>query len=145
MSNVEAKPKLTSTVHARRVDAHGSEARCKGAVLVLDTDLADRRDACNPAELLLTAVAACLPKGIERFIPILKFELRVSEVRIEGIGQNSPARMESITYDLLVDSDESDRRFELLHENVRKFGTVFNTLASGTKLEGTLRRVKLPA
>lgn len=140
MSNDEAKPKLTFEVHARRVDAHGSEARCKDAVLVLDTDLAGRRDACNPAELLLTAVAACMLKGIERLIPILKFELRGVEVRIQGVRQDSPPRMESITYELVVDSDESDRRLELLHENVRKFGTVFNTVAPGTKLEGTLKR-----
>jgi uncharacterized OsmC-like protein len=145
MSNVEAKPKLTFTVHARRVDAHGSEACCKDTVLVLDTDLAGRRDACNPAELLLTAVAGCMLKGIERLVPVLKFELRGVEVRIEGVRQDSPPRMESITYELMVDTDESDRRLELLHENIRKFGTVFNTVASGTKLEGTLRRVKLPA
>lgn len=28
----------------------------------------------------------------------------------------------------------------LLHDNVRKFGTVFNTIAPGTTLEGTIRR-----
>lgn len=140
MSTVETKPKLKFKVHARRLDAHGSEAHCKDAVLVLDTDLAGRRDACNPAELLLTAVAACMLKGIERLIPLLKFELRGVEVRIEGVRQDSPPRMESITYQLMVDSDESDRRLELLHENVRKYGTVFNTVAPGTKLEGTLQR-----
>jgi len=62
------------------------------------------------------------------------------EVRIEGVRQDSPPRLESITYELLVDTDESDRRLELLHENVRKYGTVFNTVAPGTKLEGTLHR-----
>ena len=40
-------------VTARRVDASGSLARCKDATLTLDTALAGRRDALNPAELLL--------------------------------------------------------------------------------------------
>lgn len=32
------------------------------------------------------------------------------------------------------------QHLELLHDNVKKFGTVFNTLAPGTDLSGTLRR-----
>ena len=48
--------------------------------------------------------------------------------------------MESISYEIIVDSDEPDRRLELLHDNVRKYGTVFNTVAPGTQLSGTLRR-----
>jgi hypothetical protein len=36
--------------------------------------------------------------------------------------------------------DEPDGRLDLLHENVRKYGTVFNTVAPGTELTGALRR-----
>lgn len=42
-------------------------------------------------------------------------------------------------YEIVVDPDESDRRLELLHDNVKKFGTVFNTVAPGTQLSGVLR------
>ena len=48
--------------------------------------------------------------------------------------------MESINYQILIDTDESDHRLELLHDNVRKFGTVFNTVAPGTQLQGVLER-----
>ncbi len=41
---------------------------------------------------------------------------------------------------ILIDSDESDSRLALLHENVRKNGTVLNTVARGTTLEGILSR-----
>ena len=41
---------------------------------------------------------------------------------------------------MIVDSDEPDRRLELLHENVRKFGTITNTLAEATRLKGVIRR-----
>jgi hypothetical protein len=50
--------------------------------------------------------------------------------------------MERIDYEIVVDTDEPDRRLELLHDNVRKYGTVFNTVAPGTDLEGVLVRAK---
>lgn len=77
----ESKIKMTFAISARRVDAHGSLAHCKEADITLDTDLAGRLDAFNPAELLMAALAACMIKGIERVTPILKFELRGVEVR----------------------------------------------------------------
>lgn len=131
---------MTFDVVSKRVDAHGSVATTKDATLVLDTALAGRRDAFNPAELLLAALSACIIKGIERVSPMLKFEARAVEVRVHGVRQDVPPRMERISYEIIVDTDEDDRRLELLHENVKKFGTVFNTLAPGTALTGTLRR-----
>ncbi len=132
--------KLEFRVAARRVDVHGSRAECKDAAIVLDTDLQGRRDAFNPAELLLAALAACMLKGIERVTPILNFRLRGVEVRLHGVRQDVPPKLESIDYELVVDTDEDDRRLALLHENVKKYGTVFNTVAPGTALQGTIRR-----
>lgn len=48
--------------------------------------------------------------------------------------------MVSITYEIVVDTDEPDRRLALLHENLNKYGTVFNTVAQGTEFLGVLRR-----
>jgi uncharacterized OsmC-like protein len=61
-------------------------------------------------------------------------------VTISGVRQDVPPRRESITYEIVVDTDEPDQRLELLHNNVRKYGTVFNTVAPGTELTGVLRR-----
>jgi len=133
-------PKMTFDVTARRVDAHGSVASCKAATIRLDTDLAGRPDAFNPAELLLAALSACMLKGIERVVPMLKFQLRGVEVRVHGVRQDVPPRMESIEYEVIVETDEPDHRLALLHENVKKYGTVFNTVAPGTVLEGALHR-----
>lgn len=132
--------KLVFKVEAQRRDAQGSSAQCKQASLEIDTCLAGRADAFNPAELLLAALAACMIKGIERVTPILKFELRSVSVTLEGVRQDVPPKMESISYQIRVDTDEPDRRLELLHDNVRKYGTVFNTVAPGTQLTGTLVR-----
>ena len=132
--------KMPFTVTTRRLDAHGSLAKCKDASITLDTDVNGRPDAFNPAELLLAALTACMIKGIERVTPVLKFQLRGVEVRVHGVRQDVPPRMESIDYELIVDTDEDDRRLDLLHENVKRYGTVFNTVVPGTALSGTIRR-----
>ena len=49
--------------------------------------------------------------------------------------------MSRIDYEIMVDSDENDRKLELMHENIRKYGTVYNTVAPGTELTGVLRRM----
>ena len=133
--------RLNFTVHTHRVDAHGSLARCKDAEITLDTDLNGRSDAFNPAELLLAALSACIIKGIERVTPLLKFQLRSVSVKVQGVRQDVPPKMESIHYEIAVDTDEDERRLALLHDNVKKFGTVFNTVAPGTELSGVLRRM----
>ena len=101
---------MTFTVHTRRIDAHGSLAKCKEASITLDTDVNGRPDAFNPAELLLAALTACMIKGIERVTPIMKFKLGGVEVRMHGVRQDVPPRQESIDYELTVDTDEDDRR-----------------------------------
>jgi uncharacterized OsmC-like protein len=135
-----AAAKLQFDVVSVRLGAHVSEARCNQATIELDTDMAGNPRAFNPAELLLAALSACMIKGIERVVPILKFQLRGVEVRMHGVRQDVPPRMESITYEIIVDTDEPDRRLDLLHENVRRYGTVFNTVAPGTELTGVLHR-----
>jgi uncharacterized OsmC-like protein len=128
------------SVHARRIDPHVSEATTKQARVTLDTDLNGRPDAFNPAELLLAAVAGCMIKSIERVTPMLQFELQGVEVKLQGVRQDSPPKMASIDYELIIDTTESDHRLELLHKNVRKYGTVSNTVAGGTTLTGRIRR-----
>lgn len=130
----------TYHVTARRLDAQGSRAASKAAELTLDTSTAGRADAFNPAELLLASLAACILKGVERMIPMLRFELRGVEVTITGERQDAPPMMTRIGYAILVDSDEPDHRLDLLHRNLRKYGTIQNTLAAEVEVQGTLRR-----
>ena len=132
--------RMSFDVVSVRLSAHASESRCKQATITLDTDMAGTPQAFNPAELLLAALSACMIKGIERVTPILKFQLRGVEVKVHGVRQDVPPRLESISYQIIVDTDEPDRRLDLLHENVRKYGTVFNTAAPGTELAGVLHR-----
>ncbi|TGK85691.1 OsmC family peroxiredoxin [Leptospira bourretii] len=139
-SDPNAKPKMNFHVETSRVDSHTSLSRCKSAEIVLDTDMAGNPNAFNPAELLLSALSACIIKGVERVAPILHFQLKGIQVIVDGIRQDVPPKMESIRYQIIVDTEESDDRLRLLHENIKKYGTVFNTVAPGTDLAGEIRR-----
>ena len=129
-------------VFLERQDAHGSVLSCKDAELTVDTDATGRTDAFNPAELLLAALAGCIAKGIERVAPMLQFHYTGLYVTVRGERQDTPPRMGRIEYTIEVTTDENDRRLELLHENVKKYGTVYNTLAASTHVSGTLGRTK---
>ena len=128
-------------VSAKRIDAHGSLAECKLAELVIDTDVRGRADAFNPAELLLASVAACILKNMERVAPMINFEYSGVTVTVYGVRQDSPPKISSIDYEIIIDTDENDRKLSLMHDNIKKFGTIYNTIASGTELKGVLKRL----
>jgi uncharacterized OsmC-like protein len=131
---------LEYKVTAHRIDSHGSEATTKEARITLDTDMAGRDDAFNPAEMLLASLAACMLKGAERVAPMLEFDLRGMEISLHGQRQDSPPKMVRIDYEIVVDTAETDARLALLHKNLQKYGTITNTLAEATELVGRIRR-----
>ena len=128
------------SIEARRIDETGSLAQAHGAEVRLATDMAGRRDAFNPVELLLSALAACMIKGIERVTPRLEFRFDTVRVELRAHRQDDPPLLTRIDYEIIVTSDESDQRLALLHRNVLKYGTISNTLSASVPLSGTLRR-----
>jgi uncharacterized OsmC-like protein len=131
---------LEYIVASRFADGRGV-ARCKDAEVALDAAPESRSDAFNPAELLLAALAACMTKSTLRAAQMNGFEVRAVEVRLKGTRQDAPPRMARIEYELLIDTDEADRRLDLIHRNVLKFGTVTGTVASATELVGRVARL----
>jgi uncharacterized OsmC-like protein len=95
----------------------------------------------GPAELLASAFAACLLKNIERAGHLLAFHYQSAEVDVAVRRQDAPPKFVGITYELRVVTDESDHRLELLHRNLRQFGTVYNTLAAACVIDGRILRV----
>ena len=104
----------------------------------LDTGIAGRPDALNPVELLLAAQAACFIKGVERLAPTLNFEYTSVKVLLTAERPDDEARLGSVSYQLIIGTQESDHRLELLHKNLKKQGTIYNTLSAGTRLTGTI-------
>ena len=96
----------------------------------------------NPAELLLTALAACILKNVERYAGILHFSYRSARISIKGQRNDLPPMMQKIDYILEIDTDVDDRKLQLWHKNIIKFGTISNTLASATDLNGVIKRMR---
>jgi uncharacterized OsmC-like protein len=95
---------LEYAIEARRTDPSGIKATAKDAELVLDTSLEGRRDAFNPVEFLLAAVAACMIKSIERVAPMLNFDLRGVAINLHATRQDKPPKIIEIDYVSTVDT-----------------------------------------
>jgi uncharacterized OsmC-like protein len=94
----------------------------------------------GPADLLAAALAACLSKNLERFSGILGFRYQRGRVTVRLERQDAPARIIRAAYLVEVTTEEPDERLQLLHRNLRKYGTITNTLAAACELSGELRR-----
>lgn len=130
----------TFTLVAERTDSSGSFAHTHGVTLELDTSATGRSDAANPMELLLASFAACMLKGIERHSPALNFSVRGASISLTARRPEREARVESIEYAIVIDTDEPDSKLELMHKNLLKHGTMYNTLKLGTHITGRLER-----
>ena len=96
----------------------------------------------NPAELLLTSLAACILKNTERYSEILHISYRKARVTVTGKRNDIPPSMSEISYKLEIDTDEDEHKIDLLHKNILKFGTITNTLNKACKLEGIIIKSK---
>jgi uncharacterized OsmC-like protein len=94
----------------------------------------------NPAELLLTSLAACMLKNVQRYSEILKIPYRSAKVTIHGIRNDNPPFMSEIRYRLEIDTDADERQLNTWHKNILKFGTITNTLKRACLLEGTIAK-----
>ena len=92
----------------------------------------------GPAELLASALAACLLKNIERSSKLLPFRYDSAEVEVIAHRQDTPPKFTSITYEIRLVTDEPQRRVDLLHHNLRRYGTVYNTLAAVCDVQGSV-------
>ncbi|NBM17881.1 OsmC family protein [Streptomyces sp. GC420] len=92
----------------------------------------------GPADLLASALAACLLKNLNRSARLLPFRYSSAEVEVTARRQDTPPRFTALTYELRLVTDEPQRRIDLLHRNLRGFGTVYNTLASACDVGGRI-------
>ena len=92
----------------------------------------------GPADLLAAALAACMLKNVERFAHILPFRYRCATVEVVVEREEPPPRIVRARYMLRVETDEPDRRVELLHRNIRTFGTITNTLSLACDVTGEI-------
>ena len=86
-------------------------------------------------------MAACLIKGIERVADTLELEYDSVEVSLEAKRPETEARIEEINYLINLETTANQAKLELVHKNLMKFGTIYNTVKSGTRLSGEIRSI----
>jgi uncharacterized OsmC-like protein len=126
------------TYAVRGVSRPGGHARirCNETDVKADTGSFSDGIRPGPAELLCAALAACLLKNVERFSEMLPFRYELATVEVVAERVDGPPRMAKMRYRLELVTDEPPHRVELLHKNVRRFGTITNTLDAACDLTG---------
>jgi uncharacterized OsmC-like protein len=93
----------------------------------------------NPAELFLSAFAACMLKNVARFSEMMSFAYEKAEVEVIATRAEKPPRIEQLSYSLSILSDDPKLNTELLKKNIEKFGTIYNTVAQSCRVEGKVQ------
>ncbi|MFT6166957.1 MAG: putative OsmC-like protein [Vicingaceae bacterium] len=94
----------------------------------------------NPVELLLGSFSACCLKNVERFSHILNFDYESASIEVIGDRQENPTKLVAIDYIIRIKSGNVN--LELLHKNIQKFGTIYNTLKEMCEISGELKLVE---
>lgn len=120
-----------------RPGGHG-EIRCNTTDVKADTGSVPDGFRPGPAELLCASLAACLLKNVERYSELLPFEYEVATVEVVAERQDPPPRMNRMQYRIEIVTEEPPSKVALLDRNIRKHGTITNTLASACELSGEI-------
>ena len=133
-------PGLVYAIRARAT-AHGTAQVDAGSETILfDSSWASEPSGLRgPAELLAGSFASCLLKNLERAGRLLDFHYGSAAVDVTARRQDDPPRFIEISYEMRVTTDEPERRLDLVHRNLQKYGTVYNTLAAVCDVHGSLR------
>jgi len=115
-----------------------ASAVANGATIPFDGTQGRVEGLPGPTDLLAAALSACILKNVERFSHLLTFRYESASVRVVADRTEPPPKIVRIRYELSVVTDETPVRLELLHKNIRKFGTITNTLAGACDLDGTI-------
>lgn len=122
----------------------GGKAKALANKSVIDFDATSGRDDAlpNPAELLLTSMAACILKNVQRYSEILNFPYSKARITVRGVRNDNPPYIESIAYRLEIDTEVDERKLETWHKNILKFGTITNTLMKACEVKGEIIKIK---
>lgn len=133
-------PPKTYRVHGHSVASKSASITAGNQVIPIDSSWGSDQpsELPGPAELLAAAFTACLLKNLERCGTTLKFSYESAEIDVQARRQDSPPQFVEIEYSIRIVTDESERRVELLHRNLRQYGTVYNTLAAVCDVHGTV-------
>lgn len=133
-------PPTTYRVHGRSVSGRDASVTAGNQSIPIDATWGSDEPSGlpGPAELLASAFAACVLKNVERASAMMPFRYDSAEVDVQARRQDAPPRFVELAYEIRVVTTEDQRHIDMLHRNVKQFGTVFNTLAAVCEVHGTL-------
>jgi len=92
----------------------------------------------NPAELFLGSFAACILKNVERFSGMMRFRYEKAELTVNATRFENPPRMDHLTYELTIYTQDEKLNRALLKKNIEKFGTIYNTVKQICEISGNI-------
>ena len=96
----------------------------------------------GPADILCAALCACILKNVERFSQMLHIPYVSASVVVRAERESPPPRIVRMHYRIDITSDAPQARVELLHKNIRQFGTITNTLGAACEISGELNQLR---
>ncbi len=114
----------------------------KSGEIEFDSSAGQNPELPGPADLLVTAFAACVLKNVERMSTLQHFTYTGASIAVTAEREDKPPRIARISYQLTIETDEPDRKMELLHHNIARQGTIYNTLALACEVTGELISTK---
>jgi uncharacterized OsmC-like protein len=96
----------------------------------------------NPAEIFLSSFAACILKNVERFSTMMNFTYTNANVVVHGVRLEHPPRMDKISYDLKIHSNDKRLNTALLKKNIEKHGTIYNTVKLSCSVSGKIIKIE---
>lgn len=109
----------------------------RGSQILIGTSVESGDKLPNPAELLLTSLAACILKNVERLSILQRFKYTKAKINISSVRLESPTRMDDIQYQLKIYSNEK-LNVDLLLRNLEKHGTIYNTIKKSATISGAI-------
>ena len=115
-----------------------SSTTIKETEISFDTSSGQSTVLPGPADLLTLAFSACVLKNVERFSRMLPFRYGGASIEVTSEREEAPPRIVRVRYVLRLQTDEPPQRVDLLHRNIKKFGTIYNTLAASCDVQGEI-------
>lgn len=97
----------------------------------------------TPADLLVSAFAACCLKNVERFSEFMHYTYKTAEIRVEATRKEKPPMIDTISFLLTIKTSDKTINTDLLLRNLQKFGTIYNTLSVACDIKGDVKIEKV--
>lgn len=128
-------------IKAESVSGGDANAYVKQTTVGFDTASEDKGILPNPAELLLMSFSACVLKNVERYSQRLHLPYRKARVVVKGYRTDVPPVITKIEYVLEIDTDVEEKKLNVWHKNILKFGTITNTMMKAAEVSGIIKRM----